>query len=435
MDQRGTESSAAPDVRASAEDQRSLKKPWSSATLFTWAGVLITASCMLYELLGLCRPAVDTGLALLLVAFLLGLAAMHRSTREKLAAPTNNSGGSLWLIFALLLVLHAVATVAMCRATNPRIDTLTFQRNASKMLLAGVDPYGKTEPFIYDNASLRYYGTGMVVNGQVQVGLQYPPLSLLWVVPGYLLGDVRYSFIFAVLLSAVLMFTAFPGQRSLWASAILLLNPITMLVEVKCWTEPLVLLAICATLVTARKWPRWLPVALGLFLATKQYSVLALPFAASLLNGEKPFSWKAYWRLVGVSCAVAAVTLLPFAIWNAQGLWHDLILFHLAQPFRSDAMSLATFLPFLLKVGPVLLLVYLIWAIRSGTRNTATFAAGFALALMIFFLFGKQAFSNYYFLIAQLFFFYPALHTQLPARLAGARNTESLTEVAGIAKS
>jgi hypothetical protein len=243
----------------------------------------------------------------------------------------------------------------------------------------------------------------MVVNGRVQVGFVYPPLQLIWTLPGYLLGDVRYSYILAIVLSAMLFFAQSPNARSLCAALGLLLNPLTFWVENMCWNEPLVLLMIAATVYAARKQRKWLPFALGLFLASKQYNVLALPFIGCLLGEMQPFRWKSYWKLLIESCVVAAATLLPFAIWNPRALWHDLILYLLALPFRTDSLSFARFAPIVLKIGPFLLLAFLAWGVRACKRNPAMFAAGYAIALLIIFPTAKAAFCNYYFLIAQLF--------------------------------
>jgi hypothetical protein len=268
--------------------------------------------------------------------------------------------------------------------------------------LQGVDPYGTTQANIYNPSDTAlFYGPGMVANGRVQVGFQYPPLTLLWVLPGYLLGDVRYSYILAVVISALFLFALRPNAKGLWIDSVLLFSPLTLFVESQCWTEPLVLMALSMAVYVAVKKRWWLPIALGLFLATKQYNFLALPFIGCFVS---PFHWKAYWRLTGLSLAVGAATVLPFAFWSIQGLWHDVVLFHLAQPFRQDAMSFAVPFPFMLKVGPVLLVAFIAWATRSRPRNAAMFAAGYGVSLLLFVLTSKQAFANYYFLIAQALF-------------------------------
>lgn len=363
-------------------------------------------------------------LGMVLIAIALGIAAFAQpGWTESATGPVQSVTSELWLIFAALILIHCSLAFLLERAVpGTNIDTYTFQRDACKGLLQGNDPYGATKANIFDPFHTGvFFGPGMVVNGRVQVGFQYPPLTLLWVLPGYLLGDVRYSYILAVIISALLSFRISPDARGLWIVSVLLLSPITLLVENRCWTEPLVLMALSATVYSAVKKRWWLPVALGLLLATKQYNFLALPFIGCFV---RPFQWKAYWKLTGLSLAIGTATVAPFAIWNFRGLWHDLVLFHLAQPFRQDAVSFAVPFPLMLKLGPVLLVSFIAWAIRVGMRNAAMFAAAYGVALLLFVSTSKQAFANYYFLVGQAFFLAVAALPGSSMKSAGRRNPE-----------
>jgi hypothetical protein len=374
-------------------------REYSPAFLLACAGFWVLAGTMSY----LWGSSLTAGLIMIFLATVFAIGAIARSPKaqpakeETVAYPTPAPSRRMWLILACLVLVHAVAAIVICTHWLPAIDTFTFQRDACKNLLRGIDPFGTTQADIY-GSRYNFYGPGMVVDGRVQVGFQYPPLTLLWALPGYCLGDVRYSYILAVMLSAWLLFVMVPNQRSLCIAALLLLNPLTFFVEIMCWTEPLVLMTLSATLYGAAKKRWWLPIALGLFLASKQYNVLALPFLAGLIQ---PFQWKSYGKLLGWASLVAAATLIPFAIWNFHGLWHDLVLFHLAQPFRPQSLSFAVPYPVVLKIGPVLLLAFIAWALRTRICNAPTFAAAYAVSLMLLFFTSKQAFCNYYFLIAQ----------------------------------
>jgi hypothetical protein len=339
-------------------------------------------------------------LALILVAIVLGIVAMALAEREAPVEFGESRGPRRgWLILTAPLVLHGILAFYVMRIGLPQIDCLTFQRDATENLLQGRDPYGTSHANIYvAEATRRLYAPGIVVNGRVQVGLQYPPVTFLSALPGYLLGDVRYGYVAAILVSALFLFALFPDERGLLLAAFVLLAPTTLLVEQNCWTEPLVWMLLCATVYAAVRRPRWLPLALGLFLASKQYNFLALPFAGYLIQ---PFSWKAYWKLLGLSLAIALATVLPFALWNFRALWHDLVLFHLAAPVRHDALSFVIPFPLYAKIGPLLLLGFMVWAVRRGTHHVAMFAAAYGLALMLFVSASKQAFLNYYFLIGQ----------------------------------
>jgi hypothetical protein len=376
------------------------KHTCSSAFLLLCAGLAVVAGnlCGSAEW-GHCIPA---GLGFMLAAIGLSLIAIRRSGKDEASAdaPVGGDARRAWLILAAAIVIHGAVALYLCK-TVPAItmDCYTFQRDAAKSLVHGIDPYGMTQANVYSEADSKiFYGPGMVVNGRVLVGLQYPPLTLLWILPGYLLGDVRYSYILAIVIAAVFSFAMVPSRRSLWLAVFLLLNPLTFYVENRCFTEPLVLMVLCATVYAAVKRRWWLPLALGLLLAAKQYNFLVLPLAGYLVV---PFQWKQYLKLAGTSVAVAAATVLPFACWNFRGLWHDLVLFHLAQPFRADAMSFAVIFPLLLKIGPLLLLAFVVWSMRVSARGAAMFAAVYGVSVLLFFSTSKQAFSNYYFLIAQ----------------------------------
>lgn len=394
---------------------RRYKRGNQAAILLTCAGLLvITGACTAIVMWAgtIARNAnaqawgtnINILLGMMFIAIVLSIAGVARLGAEGGSAdPVSSGTRRLWLILAALILIHSyLALLLNKKASGDTIDTFTFQRDATKSLVHGIDPYGGTQANIFDpNHTAIFYGPGMVVNGRVQVGFQYPPLTLLWALPGYLLGDVRYSYIFAVIVSALLSFAICPNRRGLWIASVLLISPLTLLIENRCWTEPLVLLALSATVYAALKKRWWLPVALGLFLATKQYNFLALPFMGCFI---RPFQWRAYWKLTGLSLAIGVATVLPFAFWNFRGLWHDLVLFHLAQPFRQDAVSFAVPFPFMLKIGPVLVMAFIVWATQARRRNSAMFAAAYGVALLLFVTTSKQAFANYYFLIAQTFF-------------------------------
>jgi hypothetical protein len=411
------------------------KRGNQSAILLAFAGLMVIAgacaSVILWIEIIVKEPIAFTWgssiyglLGTIFVAIVLSIVGIARSTGEAGSAdPVQSGTRRQWLILAALILMHSYLALSYNKhVPGNNIDTFTFQRDACKSLLQGIDPFGTTQASIFDTFHTKlFYGPGMVVDGRVQVGFQYPPLTLLWVLPGYLLGDVRYSYVLAVIISALFSFTICPSTRCLWIASVLLFSPLTFFVENRCWTEPLVLMALSATMYAAVKKRWWLPVALGLFLATKQYNFLALPFIGYFVH---PFQWKAYWKLTGFSLAIGAATVLPFAFWNFRGLWRDLVLFHLAQPFRQDSVSFAVLLPLLLKIGPLLLVAFIVWATRARRRDAAMFAAAYGVALLLFVSTSKQAFANYYFLIGQAFFLAVTTLPGVPVKSTVRRNAE-----------
>ncbi len=358
-------------------------------------------------------------LTLIAAAILLGIAAMALAERESAATFSAPRGSAYLWILAVLLALHGFVAYWVISRGPPQVDCFTWQRDATATLLQGRDPYGTSHADIYNAGdSRRFYGPGTVVNGRVQVGLTYPPAVFLSALPGYLLGDVRYGYLAAILLSTMFLYGLFPDARGLSFAAFLLMAPTTYYLEQQCWTEPLVWMLLCATVYAAVKRPRWLPLAFGLFLASKQYNFLALPFVGYLV---RPFSWKACWKLLGISLGIALATVLPFALWNFRALWHDLYFFLSIVPVRRDALSFAIPFPAYAKIGPAILLAFIVWGARRGTRQPEMFAAAYGMALLLFFSASEQAFLNYYFLIAQAFLLaaaalWPATGVQPPAR-------------------
>jgi hypothetical protein len=401
-------------VEAPANSSRTEVRKDRSILLLSLAGILVIAGTYIAALMwssivthdpahrnwGTWGAGIFVPLSMMVVAGVLGAAAIFRYRAQPANAAPRGSFIA-WMVFTAMLVLHAgIAILYLRQGPGALIDTFTFQRDASGSLLHGVDPFGSSQANIFDAFHTPlFYGPGMVVDGRVQVGFQYPPITLLWVLPGYLLGDVRFSYILAIVVSAFFAFLICPNARGLWVVAAMIFSPVTYLVEYLCWTEPLVLmtLSICTYAAIRKKW--WLPIALGLFLSTKQYNFLALPLIGLLI---RPFTWKAYWKLVAQSLGIAVLTVLPFAAWNFRGLWHDLVLFHLAQPFRQDAVSFAVPFVWMLKVGPVLLAAFIAWAVRTVRPAPVTFAAAYGVSLLLFVSTNKQAFTNYYFLIGHV---------------------------------
>lgn len=258
----------------------------------------------------------------------------------------------------------------------------------------GTDPYTITQRDIYGRPGI--YPKEAVVNGRVRLGFPYPPVSLLFVLPGYLFGDLRYSYVAAVALTALLLATTRLSWTTVAVACALLLNPITFLVQARAWTEPFVLLTLTLTVYGALNRSAWLPLAFGMFLASKQYTFLAIPFVPFLVGDLR---WRSYGRVLLQSLAVGALVTIPMALWNIRGFWHDIVQFHLAQPFRPDSLSLAVLFPIPISAVLVSLVIATSWALRTARPHPSMFAACYGFTLLIFVCINKQAFCNYYFLI------------------------------------
>ena len=310
--------------------------------------------------------------------------------------------------FPLLVVCFgAMAVVAFRTERLPFVDSWLFRQQGAQALLQGQNPYELVFPNIYGHE--RFYGPGFLKDGKVTV-YPYPPLQILADVPFLeILGDVRWTMLAAAIAAALLVARLGSRPESELAALLVLFQPRMLYVAKVSWTEPVVLAAWAAALAALRRWRARAPrgallagLGGGLLLAAKQYApLLALPLAAA---APRPGARKA----ALAASAIAAATVVPFALWNAGELWHDLAVAQVLQPFRMDALSW--------------LAAWARW--RGGTPPSAAFgfvAAALALALglrrrpdllrgaltaatafLMLVLFNKQAFCNYYWLAAGL---------------------------------
>ena len=243
-------------------------------------------------------------------------------------------------LMTVMALLFVYGSVAAFRNWDPHIDVYDWQQTASSALLRGTSPYTARIRNSYGHD--RDYGPGVVdPNGVLTYGFPYPPLSLLMVSPGFLLGgDVRYADAVAIGLSALLMAAGRAGSdRKLGAlaGALSLTTPMVFYVIKQSWTEPLLVLTFSAMMFCACRYRKALPWALGLFLSTKQYAVLTLPLIPLLTSGPE---WRAECRnLVLKAGLVVAALNLPFLLWNPHEFIRAVVVYQFVQPFRTDSLS------------------------------------------------------------------------------------------------
>jgi hypothetical protein len=305
-----------------------------------------------------------------------------------------------------LLGIHlalGIWTIRLQPEPVPPIDVFVFQRDSVAALLSGVNPYSITFPNPYPNDV--FYGPGMVVDGRLTFGFVYPPLSLfLSTVGEWVGGDVRYAQLGAMTLAAALMASTGRGPVSGLAAGLYVFTPRDLFVLQQSWTEPFVVLFLAATVWCAVRAPRLSPYVLGLFLAVKQYAVLALPLA--LLLGRPPMRWASLWRQAVRAGAVAAVVTVPLALGDPPGFLRSVVLLQFSQPFRPDALSYLKLLagptgqpPFGAGLAFAAAAIVAALALWRAPRTPAGFALGVAALFLAFFVLNKQAFVNYYFLV------------------------------------
>jgi hypothetical protein len=239
----------------------------------------------------------------------------------------------------------------------------------------------------------------------VLFGFPYPPLSLLFAIPGQVLAaDCRYGQLVAMTAAGALIAYSGRGRTPTLAAALLLFAPKSLFVLEQGWTEPYVVLLLAAVLFAARRRPGVVPWLVGLLLSSKQYLVLLAPSAALLMAGLRPRRSDLL-RDYGKALGTAAVVTLPPALWDLPAFWHSTVWVHVRQPFRPDSLAFPGWL--YARTGVWLdvwaafavALVAVAVVVWRGRGTPAEFAAASALTLGLFFAFSKQAFCNYYYLV------------------------------------
>jgi len=305
---------------------------------------------------------------------------------------------------AFVLIAYFFAMCWMLAATTPPpSDVILVQQEASATLLGGMNPYGMRFENIYGQGT-SYYAPELQVDGQLAFGFMYPPLSLLLAIPGYVIaGDFRYGALLAITLTAGLVAMARPGAIAAGAAFLILFAPVTQLVLYWGWSEPFVALMLAVTVYMAVRSSSSTPIALGLLIAVKQFTPPVLLIGFVLLRTLRQKVGTA--RMVLVPVGLALATVLPFAIWDLPALVHSAISSHLLMPFRLDGITVPGLLArFQLPVSPPVLgyalgVVTLVVLLRLAPRTIAGFCFTTAVSLMVFFLFNKYAFMNYYFFV------------------------------------
>jgi hypothetical protein len=324
---------------------------------------------------------------------------------------------SLW--FPSLLALYAELGVWLIHVSpRPHIDVMTVFHDGLAALASFKSPYSMTFPNIYENADL--YGAGLVVNGRVQFGFPYPPLSLLMAAPAYIVGlDVRYAELAALVAGAAWIGYCGRGRVGPLAAAALLFTPRTFFVLEQAWTESLVICWAGLTIFAATRAPgvrrrianagTFRGLALGLLVAVKQHLAIALLLTDWLRRPEE--DRRTTKMILIVACATAAAVTLPFALWDPGGVWRSVVILQLREPFRADSLSvLSYFASEGWKPTQGILLAAPLGALAAGLglswwrlpRTPAGFAIGLGTTFLLLFLVSKKAFCNYYFLVIAL---------------------------------
>lgn len=301
-------------------------------------------------------------------------------------------------VFGLSVGLLCLLQLGMPMASPvPAIDVWTTAQDSAQHLLSGQNPYATPVSKIY--------GEGEVF-GYVLKAYNYLPANLELQTPAYaLFGDVRYALIMAlwVFLGTLWLLSAgLPLAERQLLLLLALAQPRLLFVIEQAWTEPFILAAFGLMLLAhQRGWRLRSALAYGAMLSLKQY-VLFFAFHWLILERR--------WTFLAAGVALAGLTLLPFVLWDPLRLWSEGVLFQLQTGFRSDSLTIASvfYREFGLEapkwwtvvVGAVAAVAGP-YALRS-LEPLSRYLFSVTITTFALFLFGSQAFMNYYFLVGGL---------------------------------
>lgn len=319
------------------------------------------------------------------------------------AQPTNRLPAYLALALWPLLLWGVLKA-----SPNPNIDVFHHGVEAVNYLLNGKNPYNQPLSDLYHGA----YG---YVPGYIYL----PVILLANTVTWYLFGDIRVTYIIAQLIILIVLW-CLGRDRNLSPMAATLLPlvwisfPITLFVLEQAWNDTL-LITFTALLAWSLNRQTQMPKAwittgifLGLTLATKQYA--AVIAWVSFLYLWHRFGPRLAIQVALLAAVVFALTILPFLLQDPQAFISHTFAEIAGYKIRQDALSwIATILVTTqLETPPSqIIAIYLLltgitslWLFTQRHITLWHWSLATILIYATLFLFGKQAFCNYYHFLA-----------------------------------
>lgn len=293
------------------------------------------------------------------------------------------------IIFGVSILLRILMIIS---SPDPYIDVYDFLKYGALGLASGQNPYSILYHHFYNGVTPDYYF--------------YLPGAIVLTLPFVLfLGDPRYSIVFFEILAAFILYKLFGGKKGQVAALLLLGNPMSLYILEQSYIEPIILglLCILAYFWSKRKYV-WVGAMLGIIIAVKQY-LFILPLL--LLKIKLDNRSKSY--LLASLILAFIIIIGPFLLWNPKDFIHDVVGLQLDGPPRYEGLTVFSFLRDQFNIAYSKIVssiiiggVGLLIMFRKIRSIDSTYLY-FSYFLLVFFLFNKWAFVNYYYLISQIF--------------------------------
>lgn len=315
-----------------------------------------------------------------------------------------NISKNITFVFVFFLIYAFILRIIMVFGSpDPAIDVYVILKEAPIKLLSGINPYQSLYTYVFPQITPDYYA--------------YWPASFLLQIPIiFFLKDPRYLLLFADLVSAVILFIlGGKNQSSLILSLLYLFRPLSLAVIEASWLTPLNFLFLAAIVFFLKKSPpkaKYIAgVLTGILTSIQFFFALFFVFLIRKLNFNRKF-------LFSYMCTVI-LFVLPFFLINPVNFYYQTIDVYFKNPPHPSilihtSLNLNTLyyvitgrdLPLLLTSGIYLAVIFLT---LKRIKSLEDSILGFTLTLLTIFVFGRQAFVNYYYLISSLLLLYLSL--------------------------
>jgi hypothetical protein len=306
---------------------------------------------------------------------------------------------SLNFIFTAVLFLPILLLIPTLYPT-PFIDVFFILKQGIIDLSQNTDPYLRIFPDIYKGLYDYSYQ-------QQEVRLVYWPMNLYLLYPfQYIFGDLRFAFPFFLLLTCLILYLGNQKNKSIFYISFILIfsNPYTVYMVKYAWIDTLALpfFAMYFEFFKRKKYVISFLI-VGILMSLKLYYIFLLPMSVLYLFNINN-SWKKSLPFGALSFCTAAFCFLPYLITNPKAILYTIEYFIQSLP-RFDSLSISGYLyQFGLNINglssliSVLVLIFILFRIYLKKRTSLLFQIqDFTLILFALFLFGKQAFGNYYY--------------------------------------
>ncbi len=307
-----------------------------------------------------------------------------------------------WIYAILLIWILLLKLLVLIVSPAPHIDVFTLLVEASDYFLKGFNPYPLAYVDIYGGAY------------DYPMGLNYPPGILIFLTPFRLLfEDIRVGYIFCDLIISLTIFKMLyknTGKEVLSGifALVFLYFPISFFMLEQSWIDPLIMLYVLLISICLRNEKFILAgVVLGLLCAVKQY-VVFVPMMAVLYVWKKD-NLKTAIRMGLICTLVFALQVLPFILNDWKSFYVHTFELYLTTAMRRDALSI----PAMLSrwgvgySGMFSILTYLgvigyagYFLVRSKQLQVEHLLGALIVIYGGVFIFGKQAFCGYYYLLS-----------------------------------